>query len=119
MLNGSPNQRSNSLPLHSERCGAEDEDALDGLAELQFLDEQPGHDGLAGAGIVGEQEAEPRLGQHLLVDGLDLVGKRADAGKADGELAVVGGGQPDAGRFDEEAQFLGVRGRGRWALSRR
>ena len=75
------------LPLDGERRRAQDEDALDGLAELHLLDEQAGHDGLAGAGIVGEQEAQPGLRQHLHVDRLDLVRKRADAGEADGELA--------------------------------
>ena len=96
------------LPLDRQRRRAEDEHALDGLAELQLLDEQAGHDRLAGAGVVGEQEAQPRLRQHLLVDGLDLVRQRADARQADGELAVVGVGQPDAGRLDEEAQALGI-----------
>jgi hypothetical protein len=47
------------------------------------------------------------------------MGQRADAGEADGELAVVGVGQPDAGRFDEKAQLLGVRGSSRRAVGGR
>ena len=53
------------LPLDRQRRRAKDEDALNGLAELHFLDEQAGHDGLARAGIVGEQEAQARLRQHF------------------------------------------------------
>ena len=92
------------LPLDGERRRAEDQHAVDGLAELQFLDEQPGHDGLAGAGIVGQQEPQARLRQHPLVNGLDLVRERADAGKADGELAVVGVGEANAGGLDQQLQ---------------
>jgi hypothetical protein len=36
-------------------------------------------DGLAGAGVVREQEAQARLGQHLDIDCFDLVRKRANA----------------------------------------
>ncbi|MBI4660114.1 MAG: hypothetical protein HY735_14840 [Verrucomicrobia bacterium] len=55
---------------------------------------------------------------------LDLAGKakqelrramriaKGDAGKADGELAVVGVSQADARGFDEQTQLLGVHQRG-------
>ena len=55
-----------ALPLEGEVGRADDEDALDQAAQLQFPDEQPGHDRLAGAGVVGEQEAD--LGE-LQADG--------------------------------------------------
>ena len=98
------------LPLDRQRRRAEDEDAVNGLAEFHFLDEQPGHDRFAGAGVVGEQEAQAGLRQHLHVDRFDLVRQRADAGEADGELAIVGVGEPDAGGFDEQAKVVGVGG---------
>ncbi len=47
-----------ALPLEGEVGGADDQNALDETAQLQFLDEQPGHDRLAGAGVVGQQEAD-------------------------------------------------------------
>ena len=67
------------LPLDRQRSRAEDEDPLDGAAELQFLDQQAGHDGLAGTGIVGKKEPQAWLWQHLKVHGFDLVWQRADA----------------------------------------
>ena len=44
----------------------------------QLLDVEAGHDRLAGARVVGEQEAQRLAGQHLAVHGLDLVRQRVD-----------------------------------------
>ena len=107
------------LPLNGQGRGDQDEAALDGLPQLQLLDQQTGHDRLAGAGIVREQEAQPRLRQHLQVDRLDLVRQRADAGQTDRELPVVGVGEADAGGLHEESQPVRIRGPGRFLLSRR
>src|SRR5262249_58639885 len=96
------------LPLDGQWCRYDDEHALDRLAQLQFLDEEAGHNRLAGARIVGEEEPQPRLRQHLEVHGLDLMGQRAYPGEADCELTVVRVGQPDAGGLDEEAEPLRV-----------
>jgi hypothetical protein len=49
--------------LDCEGRRAKDEDAVNGLAELHLLNEETGHDGFAGAGVVGEQEAQARLRQ--------------------------------------------------------
>ena len=65
------------LPLLDQAAGADDHAAMDVAAQQQFLDEQAGHDGLAGAGIVGQQEAQRLARQHLLVDGGDLVRQRS------------------------------------------
>ncbi len=81
---------------------------LDGFAELQLLDQQAGHDRLAGAGVVGQQEAQAGLRQHFEVDGFDLVRQRADARQAHGKMPVVGVGQADAGGFDQQPELLGV-----------
>ena len=96
------------LPLDGERRGAEDEDAIDGLAELHLLEEQARHDRLARPRVVRQEEAEPRLRQHPEVDGLDLVGERPDAGEAHREMPVVGVGEADAGGLDEQPQALGL-----------
>ena len=83
--------------MDSQRRWANDEDALDGFSELELLDEQPGHDRLAGAGVIRKQEAQPRLRQHFEIDGFDLVGQRPNARKADGKMGVMGVGQADTG----------------------
>ena len=46
--------------------------------EQHLPDVQAGHDRLAGAGIVGEQEADGQLRQHVVVDGDPLVRQRVD-----------------------------------------
>jgi hypothetical protein len=72
-----------------QRCGAQDQYPVDGLAKAHLLDEQASHDGLARTGVIGQQEPEPGLRQHPQIDGLNPVRQRADAGQADGEVAVV------------------------------
>ena len=64
------------LPLVDEHARADDEHALGVAADHELLDEQAGHDGLAGAGVVGEQEVQRLAGEHLLVDRRDLVRQR-------------------------------------------
>ncbi len=100
------------LPLNGQRRRHQDETPGDGLAELELLDEKPGHDRHARAGVVREQEAQPALRQHLQVDGLDLMRQRADAREAHREPAVVGVGETDARGFHEQPHGFGVcRGR--------
>ena len=76
------------LPLLDEAAGRDDQAAFEVAADQQFLDQQAGHDGLAGAGIVGEQEAQRLARQHFAVDGGDLVRQRFDLGGADGEIGI-------------------------------
>ena len=82
------------------------------MASRSFISlmSKPGHDRLAGAGVIGEKKSQAGLREHLLVDGFDLVRQRADAGKADGEMPVVGVGQSDARGLDEQAKALGIDG---------
>ena len=61
------------LPLLSKASGTNDETPLEVAAGNQLLDEKPGHDGLAGTGIVGEEETQWLAREHLFVDGGDLV----------------------------------------------
>ena len=74
----------------------------------QLLDEQPGHDRLAGAGVVGEQEAQRLARQHRLVDGRDLVRQRLDERGVDGEHRVEEVGEADAVRLGDEAEERAV-----------
>ena len=68
------------------------------------FDEQPGHDGLASAGIVGQQEPERLAGKHLLVDRRDLVRERFDQRGVDGQQRIEEVGQPDAVGFGNQAE---------------
>src|SRR5690606_24841083 len=59
-----------------EVARTDDEAPLEVPAGHQLLDEEPGHDRLAGARVVGEQEAQRLAGKHDLVDRGDLVRQR-------------------------------------------
>jgi hypothetical protein len=98
------------LPLDRQRCGAQNQYPVDGLAKTHLLDEQASHDGLARTGIVGQQEAKPGLRKHAQVDRLDLVRQGADAGQTDREVPVVRVGESDAGRFHEQTDALRIDG---------
>ena len=89
------------LPLLHQAAGGDDEATLQIAPEHQLPDEQAGHDGLARAGVVGEQEAERLARQHLAVDGGDLVRQRLDVRGVDREVRVEQMREPDA---------LGLRG---------
>ena len=43
---------------------------------IELADVEAGHDGLAGTGVVGQDEPQRLAGEHRLVDGGDLVGQR-------------------------------------------
>ncbi len=66
------------LPLLDQASGGNDQAAVEIAADHQLLDEEAGHDRLAGAGIVGEQKAQWLALEHLLVDRGDLMGKRLE-----------------------------------------
>ena len=59
-----------------QAAGRDDQAALQVTAEHQLLDVEAGHDRLAGAGVVGEQEPQRGPLDQLTVDGLDLVRER-------------------------------------------
>jgi len=99
-------------PLERERRGADDQHPVGHAAQAELLVEQAGHDGLAGARVVGEHESQPRLRQHVPVDGDDLVREAAHARHRDGEVRVVGEGEFDAvGLHEVEEVVAGDEGR--------
>ena len=102
------------LPLLDQAAGRDDQAALEVAADQQLLDQQPRHDRLAGAGIVGEQEAQRLARQHLAVDGRDLVRQRLDLRRADGEIGIEQVGEPDAVGLRRQPQqaAVGVEGVG-------
>lgn len=96
------------LPLRSERRGAEDQDAIGNPTELKLLHQQAGHDCLPGPGVIGEDEAKPRLGQHVAVDPNDLMWEPADPGHAHREVGIVRVGELDSVGLDEVEEIRGV-----------
>ena len=92
------------LPLLDQAAGRDDQAALEVAADQQLLDQQPGHDRLAGAGIVGEQEAQRLARQHLAVDRRDLVRQRLDLRGADGQIGVEQVREADAVGLGREPQ---------------
>ena len=97
------------LPLLDQAAGGDDQAALDVLAEDQLLDVQAGHDRLAGARVVGEQEPQRRARQQLAVDRAHLVGQRLDVGRRDRQHRVAEPGELDPLALGDE---LEVGGRG-------
>ena len=73
------------LPLLGEIARAHDHAAMQVAADQQFFDEQPGHDRLAGAGIIRQKKPERLPRQHLAVNGSDLMRQRVDHRSVDGE----------------------------------
>ena len=96
------------LPLLGQAARADDQAALQVAAGDQLLDEQARHDGLAGAGIVGEQEAQRLARQHGLVDGRDLVRQRLDDRGVDRQHRVEQVREADALRLGDEAEQRAV-----------
>jgi hypothetical protein len=82
--------------------------ALEVAADDQLLDVEPRHDGLAGTGVVGQQEAQRLAGQHLAVDRGDLVGQGLDQGGRESEEGVEEVGKVDALGLVGEAEQVAV-----------
>ena len=85
-----------ALPVADEAGRDHDQHPADAAAEQHLPHVEAGHDGLAGAGVVGEQEAQRLLLQHPLVDRDPLVGERIDPGglACEGGVELVPVGQP-------------------------
>ena len=66
------------LPLLDQAPRRHHQAPLEIPAQEQLADEEPGHDRLTRARIVGEEVTQGLLGQHVLVDRGDLVRQRLD-----------------------------------------
>ena len=82
------------LPLFDEVARRDDQAALEVATDQKLLDQQPSHDGFAGARIIGEQEAQGLSRQHLAIHRRDLVRQRLDLRRGDGEIRVKEVGEP-------------------------
>ena len=96
------------LPLLGQAARADDQAALQVAAGDQLLDEQAGHDRLAGAGVVGQQEAQRLARQHRLVDRGDLVRQRLDERGVDRQHRIEEVRQADAVRLGDQAEERAV-----------
>ena len=96
-----------ALPLKGEVGGRDDEGALHESPGLQLLEQQPGHDGLPGPGVVGQEEADSRELEEVVVDRFELVGERVDAGDGEGEVGVVFVGEAEPVGLDADSEELG------------
>ena len=67
-----------ALPVPDQPGWRDDQDALEQPAREHLADVEAGHDRLARAGVVGEQEPQAGLLQHVVVDGDPLVRQRVD-----------------------------------------
>ena len=77
-----------ALPLEGEVRRADDQDALGEAAQFQLADEQARHDGLARAGVVGQQKAYARELEQVVVDGFELMRQRIDARDREPEVRI-------------------------------
>ena len=77
-----------ALPLEGQVRGADHEDPLGETAQLELAHEKARHDGLAGPGVVGEQEPHRGQFEEVLVDGLELVREGVHAGDRETEIRV-------------------------------
>ena len=81
---------------------------MDQPASQHLSDIEPRHDGHAAAWLVGEQEAQSRLGQHVVVNGNPLMRQGID----EGDLRCKGGVEqvPEAEpkRLCDDSNDLGI-----------
>ena len=80
---------------------------LEVAADDQLLDEEAGHDGLAGAGSSASRKRSGWRGS-IAVDGRDLVRQRLDEGRVDREDRVEEVREADALRLGDEAEERAV-----------
>jgi hypothetical protein len=92
------------LPLEGEVRRCDNECAADQAAGLQFFEQEPRHDRLAGARVVGQQEADAREFEEVAVDRLELVRERIDAGDRQREEGIVFVGQSQPMGFDPQPE---------------
>ena len=90
------------LPLLRQTAKADHEAALEIATGDEFLHQEPSHDGLAGAGIVRQQEAKRLARQHCFVHRGDLVRQRFHLRAVDGEHRIEQMRQADAMGFGRQ-----------------
>ena len=76
------------LPLLGEISGRNDQAALQVAADDQLLKQQARHDRLSCAGVICQYIAQWKSGQHLLIDGRNLMRKRLNRRCMHGKIRI-------------------------------
>jgi hypothetical protein len=92
------------LPLLRKAARAHNEAALKVASGDELLHQEAGHDCLTCPRVVRQEESQRLAGQHLLIDGGDLVRKRVNEGSVNRENRVEQVSEPDAVRLRNEAK---------------
>ncbi len=77
-----------ALPVPDQAGRRDDQDSPHQAPAQHLPQVEPGHHGLAGPGIIGQKEPDPRLGQEVFVHGDPLVWQGVDRGTLGGEGRV-------------------------------
>ena len=96
------------LPLFRQRTGRHDEHASGIGAHGHLANQQTGHDGFAGTGVVGQHKAQGLAGQHGFVHGGNLMGQRLYVGGVHRHHGVEQVRQADAIRLKCQFEAGGV-----------
>jgi len=97
------------LPLLDEFSRRDHQTALDVAADLHLLDQEPGHDRLAGAGVVREQETQRLPREHVLVNRVDLVRERLQVRRLEREERIEEPCELDPPGLGRKPEKLAVR----------
>ena len=84
-----------------------DENSVDKTPVLQLLQEQAGHDCLAGSRIIRQEKPHPAMLQDRVIHGFDLVRQWLDLRDIDGQQRVELVGVSNPLRLDGEEDGLG------------
>lgn len=96
------------LPLRGEAAWRDDQDALGVAADHQLLQVEPGHDRLAGAWVIGEEEPQWLPGKHLAVDRFDLMRQRVDRAGGQRDVGVEEVGEVNPSRLSGHPEDVPV-----------
>ena len=96
------------LPLFRQIARRHDQTTLQIAAGDQLLDEQTGHDGFTGTGVVRKDVPQRQAWQHLLINCRDLVGQGLNSRSVDRQIRVKQVCQMDAVRFGYEAHLISI-----------
>ena len=91
-------------PLLDQAARRDNENAAGVRAHDEFADVEAGHDGLAGARVVGQDEPEWLARQHGLIDRGDLVRERFHVGRVDRHHGVEQKSEVDALGLDRQLE---------------
>src|SRR5262249_54480853 len=93
-----------SLPLEGETRGRDNECPLYQPANLYFLQEKTGHNGLTGSGVVSEQETNAWHREEVVVNRFKMVWKWVNASDGERKIGIILVGQHESQGLDAEPE---------------